>query len=137
MTSSADRQQGWDPDAGPGMAPPPAAGSEQLLVVNGERFLVSEHLDQGRRHVYSDDWLTGPNPGYGFGSSGSRQSMQDHTTAIRYFLPTSTPTRAPNPAVTRPSAALADRLRMPTRKRGGMLLYSAASSSASRASLSA
>ena len=86
MTSSADRQQGWDPDAVPGIAPPPAVGSEQILVVDGERFLVSDHLGHGRYHVYRYDWLTGHNPGYGFDSAGPQQSMRDHTTAIRSFL---------------------------------------------------
>ena len=39
---------------------------------------LCEHLGQGLYHVYSYDWLTGPNPGYGFGSSGPQQSMQEH-----------------------------------------------------------
>ena len=86
MTSSADRPHCWDPDAVPGTAPPPAVVSEQILVVDGERFRVSEHRRQDRYHCYSYDWLTGPNPGYGFGSSAPQQSNEDHTTAIRYFL---------------------------------------------------
>ena len=87
MPHSADGQQDWEPDAVPGLAPPPpAAVSEQILVVEGERFLVGEHPRQGRSHVYSYDWLTGTNPGYGFGSSGPKQTTDDHVTAIRSFL---------------------------------------------------
>ena len=86
MTSSADGQHGWDPDAVPGIAPPPAVVSEQILVVDGARFLVSEHPRQDPYHLYSYDWLTGPNPGYGFGSSGPQLTMEGHKTAIRSFL---------------------------------------------------
>jgi hypothetical protein len=84
---STDRQRRRGAPAVPAVAPsPPAALTEEVLVVDGERFLLREHAASGRGHVYSYDWLTGPNPGYGFGSSGPSQSPDDHVTAIRGFL---------------------------------------------------
>lgn len=86
MTSGADHHETQDPDAVPGLAPPPPAPvSGQILVVDGEQFVLREHLRQYR--VYSYDWLTGPNPGYGFSSSSEQvQHLDDHITAIRSFL---------------------------------------------------
>jgi hypothetical protein len=37
------------------------------LVVDGERFDVTEHPDE--LGVYDFTWLSGPNPGYGFTSA--------------------------------------------------------------------
>jgi hypothetical protein len=82
-----DPERDWDPDAVPGLAPPPPeALSEQVLVVDGERFVVREHPRQGGLHVYSYDWLTGPNARYGFGSGGPEQQTSEHVAAIRAFL---------------------------------------------------
>ena len=88
-------------------APESAAGliarlkaAEVDLVVDGELFQVTVRADGG----YSSKWTSGPNPGYGFGSSGPRVAWQsddglppaplplplptirDHREAIREFL---------------------------------------------------
>jgi hypothetical protein len=87
MKSEPDRPETYDPLAVPGLAPPePAALWEQMVVVEGEQFVLRERVRNGRSHVYDYDWLTGPNPGYGFSSSGPEQSMDDHEAAIRDFL---------------------------------------------------
>lgn len=53
------------------------------LDVDGERFAVRRNPDGG--HSY--DWLSGPNRGYGFSSSGSpNPSMAQHEESIRGFL---------------------------------------------------
>jgi hypothetical protein len=53
------------------------------LDVDGELFAVREGGDGGTAY----DWLTGPNDGYGFGSSGSpTRSAAEHREAIRTFL---------------------------------------------------
>jgi len=53
------------------------------LEVDGELFAVREGGDGGTAY----DWLSGPNVGYGFGSSGSpSRSAQEHREAIRTFL---------------------------------------------------
>lgn len=79
--------------------PTPADGPVDL-VVDGELFQVTVHADGG----YSSTWTSGPNPGYGFGSSGPRVAWQsddglppaplplplptirDHRESIREFL---------------------------------------------------
>jgi len=71
----------------PGLAPPlPAALSEEAVVVDGEQFVLRERVPESNAYVYDYDWLTGPNPGYGFSSSGPKQSPEDHMAAIRVFL---------------------------------------------------
>jgi hypothetical protein len=53
------------------------------LDVDGERFAIRRAGDGGT--VY--DWLSGPNKGYGFGSSGTpNRSMEEHRESIRAFL---------------------------------------------------
>jgi hypothetical protein len=53
------------------------------LDVDGERFAVRQAGDSGT--VY--DWLSGPNQGYGFGSSGiPDRSVEEHQESIRGFL---------------------------------------------------
>ena len=53
------------------------------LEVDGELFAVREGGDGGTAY----DWLSGPNAGYGFGSSGSpSRSAEEHREAIRTFL---------------------------------------------------
>jgi hypothetical protein len=55
------------------------------LDVDGERFA-------NRRAAWGQggtcyDWLSGPNEGYGFGSSGTPdRSMEEHRESIRVFL---------------------------------------------------
>ncbi|TQJ31304.1 hypothetical protein FBY39_1768 [Microbacterium sp. SLBN-146] len=58
--------------------------------VDGETFTVRRRDDDGSVHY---DWISGPNPGYGFSSSGSgRESHEHHETAIRDFLASIDPT---------------------------------------------
>ena len=53
------------------------------LVVEGERFAIRRAGDGGTAY----DWLSGPNKGYGFGSSGTpNRSMEEHRESIRAFL---------------------------------------------------
>jgi hypothetical protein len=81
-------------EAGPGVvapggvAPPVAySGPGQSFAVDGERFLVRRRLRPEPPFEYDYDWLTGPNAGYGFGSSGPFEEDDDqHTATIRNFL---------------------------------------------------
>jgi len=53
------------------------------LDVDGERFAIRQHGDDGTAY----DWLSGPNKGYGFASSGTaNRSMDEHRESIRTFL---------------------------------------------------
>ena len=53
------------------------------LDVNVERFAIRQADDGGTAY----DWLSGPNKGYGFASSGTpNRSMEDHRESIRAFL---------------------------------------------------
>ena len=71
----------------PGLAPPaPAAQSEQFVVVEGEEFILRERVREGHAYIYDYDWISGPNAGYGFSSSGPEKSMRDHADSIRDFL---------------------------------------------------
>lgn len=76
-------------DARPGLAPPdPPAREVATLHVEGETFVVRERDEErpGRR-TYSYDWVSGPNPGYGFSSSGPFVPAEDeHVEAVRAFL---------------------------------------------------
>ncbi|MBA2323582.1 MAG: hypothetical protein H0V92_06060 [Pseudonocardiales bacterium] len=51
------------------------------LDVDGEVFAVWGH-DDGTDY----DWLSGPNPGYGFGTSGKNMPEEWHREQIRGFL---------------------------------------------------
>jgi hypothetical protein len=52
------------------------------LEVDGETFAV-----RSRGGGYDYDWLSGPNQGYGFGSSGGGDaSLEAHLRGIRSFL---------------------------------------------------
>lgn len=54
------------------------------FVVDGETFTVRRRDEDGSAHY---DWVSGPNRGYGFSSSGSGQeSRAHHEAAIRGFL---------------------------------------------------
>jgi hypothetical protein len=78
-------------DAKPDAVPALYRGSEGragpvviTLVVDGERFAVRR--GGGGGGVYYD-WLSGPNPGYGFGVSGAvDQPANEHRESIRTFL---------------------------------------------------
>jgi hypothetical protein len=53
------------------------------LDVDGERFAIRRAGDGGTGY----DWLSGPNEGYGFGSSGPpNRSAEEHRDSIRVFL---------------------------------------------------
>jgi hypothetical protein len=94
MASSADRQQAWDPDAVPGLAPPPAVLSEQVLVVDGERFLVSEHT----RRAGTTSTATTESPASTPATASAplaRSKVRESTSPLSDpFWPTSTPTPA-------------------------------------------
>ena len=53
------------------------------LDVDGERFAIRRAADGGTAY----DWLSGPNEGYGFGSSGTpNRLVEEHLGSIRAFL---------------------------------------------------
>jgi hypothetical protein len=53
------------------------------LDVDGEQFIVRRAEDGGTTY----DWLSGPNKGYGFASSGApNRSVEEHQESIRAFL---------------------------------------------------
>ena len=53
------------------------------LDVDGERFAIRRAGDGG----IACDWLSGPNKGYGFGSSGTPdRPVEEHREHIRDFL---------------------------------------------------
>jgi hypothetical protein len=53
------------------------------LDVDGERFAIRRAGDGGTAY----DWLSGPNKGYGFGSSMTpNRSVEEHRDSIRVFL---------------------------------------------------
>jgi hypothetical protein len=53
------------------------------LDVDGQRFAIRRSGDGGPAY----DWLSGPNRGYGFGSSGiPDRSAEEHRESIRAFL---------------------------------------------------
>ncbi|MFR9806434.1 hypothetical protein ACL02T_29720 [Pseudonocardia sp. RS010] len=57
-----------------------------VVVVDGQEFIVQQRsMEQG---TYDFNWTTGPNPNYGFSSSGwnRRITLEDATRAIRDFL---------------------------------------------------
>jgi hypothetical protein len=73
-------------DAGPGLYRGPLGWPGPVLLtldVDGELFAVRESGGGGTAY----DWLSGPNEGYGFGSSGSpTRSAEQHRESIRTFL---------------------------------------------------
>jgi hypothetical protein len=53
------------------------------LEVDGERFAIRQGGYGGTNY----DWLSGPNKGYGFASSGTpNRSVEEHEESIRVFL---------------------------------------------------
>jgi hypothetical protein len=59
------------------------------LDVDGELFAVRLAGDGGTAY----DWLSGPNKGYGFGTSGTpNRSVEEHRESIRAFLAMIDPT---------------------------------------------
>jgi hypothetical protein len=67
-------------DVGPGSQPGPLL---YVLNVDGEAFAVR----RGRGGGTDYDWISGPNEGYGFGSSAGPEAPEDeHRQIIRSFL---------------------------------------------------
>jgi len=75
-----------DPEAVPGVAPKTEAEAQVASVtleVDGEVFAVRPNQHGGSDY----DWVSGPNPGYGFGVSPTRDlSLDEHRANIRDFL---------------------------------------------------
>jgi hypothetical protein len=74
-----------DLSALPGQAPPDPddAGPALTLEVDGETFALRPDEFGGTHY----DWLSGPNPGYGFAASPTPGwSLDDHRACIRSFL---------------------------------------------------
>jgi hypothetical protein len=93
MLAPVERSPGRDgdgpravPDAYRGPGPEPVRFT---LDVDGERFAVRRAGDGGITY----DWVSGPNQGYGFGSSGAPdRPVQEHRESIRVFLAMIDPT---------------------------------------------
>ena len=66
----------------------PAQQPNRLRVcVDGEDFEITTSPERPGQYHY--DWVSGPNPGYGFSSAssdGRPSTMNDHEEAIRNFL---------------------------------------------------
>jgi hypothetical protein len=75
-----------DPEAVPGVAPETEMGSDApslTLEVDGEVFAVGPDKRGGTGYT----WLSGPNPGYGFGVSPTQDlSLDEHRQNVRDFL---------------------------------------------------
>jgi hypothetical protein len=89
MLALVDRSSSGDSDGSPAV-PAVYRGPEGrpgpvlfTLDVDGERFAIRRAGDGGTAY----DWLSGPNTGYGFGSSGKpNRSVEEHRESIRVFL---------------------------------------------------
>ncbi len=74
-----------DPDAVPGVAPRPDGDDEPPLTlhVDGEVFALRSDTRGGTHY----DWVSGPNPGYGFTMSPTADlPEEEHRENIRGFL---------------------------------------------------
>jgi hypothetical protein len=88
MLALVDKSPSGDRDGAPAV-PAVYRGTEGrpgpvlfTLDVDGEQFAIRQH---GGGTAY--DWLSGPNKGYGFASSGTpNRSMEEHQESIRIFL---------------------------------------------------
>ena len=76
-------------DATPGIAPEPERlPVAQTLEVDGELFELRPDGFGGTQY----DWITGPNQNYGFATSPTPDSTEQHETSIRNFLSMIDPT---------------------------------------------
>ena len=67
----------------------PSSPRSRALEVDGEAFELRADEHGGTDYL----WLTGPNPGYGFGSTPTLDwSLDDHRENIRLFLAQVDPT---------------------------------------------
>ena len=75
-----------DPVAAPGLGPEPEASADatsRTLEVDGEMFALRPNEFGGTDYT----WLSGPNPGYGFGAGPTPNlSLDEHAENIRGFL---------------------------------------------------
>jgi len=72
-----------DREAVPGLRPETEGPADVTLEVDGEMFAVRANERGGTDYT----WLSGPNPGYGFGvSPTTKPSLDAHTENIRDFL---------------------------------------------------
>jgi hypothetical protein len=89
MLALVDRSPNGDGDDSPAV-PAVYRGTEArpgpvlfTLDVDGQRFAIRRAGDGGTAY----DWLSGPNEGYGFGSSATpNRSVEEHRESIRVFL---------------------------------------------------
>lgn len=92
MEPTFPQRAATDPFAAPGVAPRPgsdSSGAVLTLEVDGEVFELRADEYGGTGYL----WLTGPNNGYGFGSSPTRGwSLEQHRENIRSFLAQVDPT---------------------------------------------
>jgi len=80
-----------DPFAIPALYPQQQGESVPAIVLNVDGEVFELRPDETRGTGYS--WSTGPNPGYGFGSSPTLDySLDDHRNSIRSFLAMVDPT---------------------------------------------
>ncbi|HEY5784766.1 MAG TPA: hypothetical protein VIT65_08310 [Microlunatus sp.] len=89
MDSTPDEVRQPSASAQPDLSPSRAEQFEieRILTVDQERFRVRLRRRRRRSSEYDYDWLTGPNAGYGFSSSGPiEQNDRDHRAQIRAFL---------------------------------------------------
>ncbi|WP_238005589.1 hypothetical protein KZZ52_42615 [Dactylosporangium sp. AC04546] len=81
-----------DPEAVPGVRPETEGAADVrslTLEVDGELFVLSPNEFGGTDYA----WLSGPNPGYGFGVSPTPNlSLDEHMEHIRNFLAQVDPT---------------------------------------------
>jgi len=71
-----------DRTALPGVAPHEATAPATRLECDGEVFEVRRDEHGGTSYT----WLSGPNPGYGFGMSPASDDVEQHLRNIRGFL---------------------------------------------------
>ncbi|MFJ8691140.1 hypothetical protein [Micromonospora wenchangensis] len=83
-----DGDREGDPEAVPGLRPETTGSADatsHTLEVDGETFVLRSNAFGGTDYT----WLSGPNPGYGFGVSPTANlSLDEHTTNIRDLLDT-------------------------------------------------
>ena len=86
MKASYPDDRDPDPEAQPGVCPEAEIQADvpSLTVeVDGEVFAIRPDKQGGTDYT----WLSGPNPGYGFGLSPTRNlSLEEHQGNIRAFL---------------------------------------------------
>jgi hypothetical protein len=92
MTASYRHNGDGDREAVPGLCPEPEGAPDITplrLEVDGEMFALRPNEFGGTEYT----WLSGPNPGYGFGASPTvNWSLAEHVENIRGFLAIVDPT---------------------------------------------